>query len=48
MKHRRDVPKRGDPFARIEQAAEAAADEVLAEDRALRRYGKKPPHGRNR
>lgn len=48
MKKRRNVAGRGDPFARIERAADAAADEVLAEDLILRRYGIEPPDGRSR
>lgn len=38
----------GDPFARIERAADRAVDEVLEEDRLLREYGIEPEHGRSR
>ena len=43
--HQKD---RGDPFARIERAADAAADEVLAEDLLLRKHGIISPVGRSR
>lgn len=40
--------RRGDPFARIERAADAAVDEVLEEDRLLREHGIFPESGRSR
>lgn len=36
------------PFERIERAADQAAQQVLEEDRALRKYGIVPPNGRSR
>ena len=48
MKAQRDKAQRGDPFARIARAADAAAEQVLEEDRLLRQYGIEPVTGRSR
>ncbi len=45
-RHRRRVVH--DPFAAVERAADAAAAEVLEEDRLLREYGIEPANGRSR
>ena len=40
---RKQQKERGDPsFRRVEQAADAAVDEILAEDLILRRLGVRP------
>ncbi len=39
---------RDNPFARIERAADAAAEDVLREDRLLRQFGIVPSAGRTR
>ena len=48
MKPKRDRSTRGDPFARIERAADQAADAVLEEDRLLRQFGVLPEAGRSK
>lgn len=50
---RRPGPADGDQIdtflpARIDRAADAAAEQVLTEDYMLRKYGIEPEHGRSR
>jgi fructose-1,6-bisphosphatase/inositol monophosphatase family enzyme len=45
---RQQRSERGDPFAKIERAADQAAAEVLEEDRLLREFGILSEHGRSR